>query len=65
MPEASEQSFACKEEGCKGTVTYHRVTVTAYRGVAKAPAAPEQGRIIRVYLKCEPNGHEHEYAARV
>jgi hypothetical protein len=64
MGDDKEQSFACKEQGCSGTVTYRREVVKVYRGTASAK--PQEGqRIIRVYLKCDPQKHEHEYAVRV
>jgi len=61
---ADEQCFPCKEAGCGGTVAYRREVVKAYRGNRPEPEAPK-GRIIRVYLKCEPNRHLHEYAVKV
>ena len=60
-----EQSFSCKEPGCTGTVTYRREVVKVYRGAPAASETPPEGRIIRVYLKCNPNRHPHEYAVRV
>lgn len=65
MADEKEQSFPCKEPGCDGRVTYHRTVVPVYRGMSKGPEGPAEGRIIRVYLKCAPRQHEHEYAVRV
>jgi hypothetical protein len=65
MAEEGEQSLPCKEPGCDGRVTYRRTVVPVYRGMRGDPDAPAEGRIIRVYLKCVPNKHEHEYAVRV
>lgn len=65
MPGAPEQTFPCKEPGCNGTVTYRRIVQPVFRGMARAPEAPPEGRIIRVYLKCSPNHHQNEYAVRV
>ena len=64
MGEEKDQSFSCKEQGCGGTVTYRREVVKVYRSAASAKPREAQ-RIIRVYLKCDPNKHEHEYAVRV
>lgn len=65
MAAEKERNFPCKEAGCSGSVTYRPEVVKAFRGSRTRPEAPPEGRIIRVYLSCDPHRHVHEYAVRV
>ena len=64
MPAEKEQVFPCKQAGCSGSVTYRPEVVKAFRGAGKRAEAPPEGRILRVYLSCDPNRHVHEYVVR-